>query len=110
MYMEKNKYQRASKNTKKEIRMEFFQTDFGKSLNVRLIRLVIFSILLIGFAIYFLIDGIFIEYSLSEIISAVFFIIFAIIFLWGRHYIIVKNCNNYMINNPKKEKTNKKKK
>ena len=56
--MEKNKYQRATKNTKKEVKTEFFQTDFGKDLKKRLNRLVIYSILLILCAIYYIIDGI----------------------------------------------------
>ena len=53
--MEKNKYQRASKNTKKEVAKEFFNTEYGHSLKVRLTRLLIYSVLLFGFFIYFLI-------------------------------------------------------
>lgn len=105
--MEKNKYQRSSKNTKKEVQKDFFQTSFGIDLKKRLNRLFIYSILLIICAIYFTIDGIMDKYSISKIVASVFFLIFAIIFLWGRHYVIVKNCNSYMINNPK---TTKKKK
>lgn len=105
--MEKNKYQRASKNTKKEVQTAFFQTDFGADLKKRLNRLVIYSILLVACAIYFTIDGIMDKYSISKIVASVFFLIFAVLFLWGRHYVIIKNCNAYMINNPKN--TNKKK-
>ncbi len=100
--MEKNKYQRASKNTKKEVQMAFFQTDFGVDLKKRLNRLIIYSILLIACAIYFTIDGIMDKYSISKIVVSVFFLIFAGLFIWGRHYVIVKSCNNYMINNPKR--------
>ncbi len=100
--MEKNKYQRASKNTKKEVQMAFFQTDFGVDLKKRLNRLIIYSILLIACAIYFTIDGIMDKYSISKIVVSVFFLMFAGLFIWGRHYVIVKSCNNYMINNPKR--------
>lgn len=106
--MEKNKYQRASKNTKKEIAKEFFNTEYGHSLKVRLTRLLIYSVLLFGFFIYFLIDGIMDNNNVSEIILGVVFALFAILFLVGSYYAKVKNCNTYMINNPKK--TNKKKK
>ena len=100
--MEKNKYQRASKNTKKEVQMAFFQTDFGVDLKKRLNRLIIYSILLIACAIYFTIDGIMDKYSISKIVVSVFFLIVEGLFIWGRHYVIVKSCNNYMINNPKR--------
>ena len=56
--MEKNKYQRASKNTKKEVQTAFFQTDYGKCIKVRLNRLLIYSILLIVCTICFFIDSI----------------------------------------------------
>ena len=106
--MEKNKYQRASKNTKKEVAKEFFNTEYGHSLKVRLTRLLIYSVLLFGFFIYFLIGGIMDNNNVSEIILGVVFALFAILFLVGSYYAKVKNCNTYMINNPKK--TNKKKK
>ena len=102
--MEKNKYQRANKEEKKKARTAFFfQTDFGASLKKRLDRLIIYSILLIACAIYFVIDNILNDNAISTYILAGFFIIFAIIFLWGRHYIIVKRTNEYMINNKKRK-------
>lgn len=105
--MEKNKYQRASKNTKKEVQTAFFQTDYGKSIKVRLNRLLIYSILLIVCTIYFFIDSFIGDFSVSQIAVAIFCLIFASLFIWGRHYIIIKNCNTYMINNPKDTKKKK---
>lgn len=102
--MEKNKYQRSSKEEKKEAREAFFNTEYGKSLKVRLNRLVIYSILLIACAIYFIIDNILNENSIASYILAAFSVIFAIIFLIGRHYVIVKNTNDYMIKNKSKYK------
>ena len=91
-----------------EVAKEFFNTEYGHSLKVRLTRLLIYSVLLFGFFIYFLIDGIMDNNNVSEIILGVVFALFAILFLVGSYYAKVKNCNTYMINNPKK--TNKKKK
>lgn len=101
--MEKNKYQRSTKEEKQKARNAFFNTDFGRDLKKRLNRLVIYSILLIGFAIYFIIDNIINDNTVTNYILAGFFIIFAIIFLIGRHYVIVKNANDYMIKNKNKK-------
>lgn len=101
--MEKNKYQRATKEEKQKARNAFFNTDFGRDLKKRLNRLVIYSILLIGFAIYFIIDNIINDNTVTNYILAGFFIIFAIIFLIGRHYVIIKNANDYMIKNKNKK-------
>ena len=101
--MEKNKYQRSTREEKKEARTAFFNTDFGRSLKIRLTRLVIYSILLVVCAIYFIIDNILNDNSIGNYILAAFFIIFAIIFMVGRHYVIVKNANDYMIKNKKKK-------
>ena len=102
--MEKNKYQRSSKEEKKKAREAFFNTEYGKSLKTRLNRLVIYSVLLIACAIYFVIDNIINENSVTNYILAGFFVIFALIFLYGRHYVIVKNANDYMIKNKRKKK------
>lgn len=101
--MEKNKYQRASKEEKKKAREELFNTSYGKELKTRLNRLIIYSVLLIACAIYFVIDNILNENTISNYVLAVFFVIFAVIFLAGRHYVIVKNANDYMIKNKRKK-------
>lgn len=101
--MEKNKYQRSTKEEKQKARNAFFNTHFGRDLKKRLNRLVIYSILLIGFAIYFIIDNIINDNTVTNYILVGFFIIFAIIFLIGRHYVIVKNANDYMIKNKNKK-------
>lgn len=100
--MEKNKYQRASREEKKKARKEFFKTDFGIMQKKRLNRLIIYSILLIACAIYFLIDNILNENKISIYILVGFFLIFALIFIFGRHYVIVKNTNDYMIKKKKR--------
>lgn len=106
--MEKNKYQRASKSTKKEVAKEFFNTDYGHNIKVRLNRLLVYGVALFGFSIFFLIDGIMDNNNISKIVLGIIFGLFAILFLGGRYYAKVKQCNAYMINNPKK--TSKKKK
>ena len=102
--MEKNKYQRSTKEEKKEARIAFFNTDYGYELKKRLNRLVIYSVLLVACAIYFVIDNILNENTISNYVLAGFFVVFAIVFMVGRHYVIVKNANDYMIKNKSKKK------
>lgn len=97
--MPKNKYQRASKEIKKKARDEYFKTEFGVSLKKRLNRLVIYSALLLGFAIYLVIDNMLGDNSVSVYVFAGFLAIFAGIFVYGRHYVIVRNINDYMLSN-----------
>ena len=99
----KNKYQRASKLEKKEARTNFFFFFFGKNLKKRLDRLIIYSILLIAFTIYIIIDNILKDNSIINYVTAGFLLIFALVFLIGRYYVIVKNVNSFMIKNIKKK-------
>lgn len=101
--MEKNKYQRATKSEKQKAREEFFKTPFGMEQKKRLNRLIIYSILLFACAIYFIIDNILGDNYVSTYILSAMFIVFAFIFLFGRHYVIVKNVNDYMISKPKRK-------
>lgn len=97
--MPKNKYQRANKGTKKKAYNEYFKTEFGIALKKRLNRLIIYSILLLGFAIYLAIDNTLKDKSVSIYIFAIFLVIFAGLFIWGRHFVIVRNINDYMVSN-----------
>ncbi len=97
--MPKNKYQRASKEIKRKARNEYFKTEFGNSLKKRLNRLLIYSVLLLGFAIYLIIDNILGNNNVSVYVFASFLVAFAGLFAWGRHYIIVRNINDYMLSN-----------
>ena len=97
--MEKNKYQRAPKEERRKAREAFFKTEFGAVQKKRLNRLIIYSVLLVACAIYFIVDNIMNENTVSNYVLAVFFIIFAAIFIYGRHYVIVKNTNDFMIKN-----------
>ncbi len=100
--MEKNKYQRANKEEKKKARDGFFKTEFGAVQRKRLNRLLIYSALLVACAIYFIIDNAMNENLISTYVLSGFFFIFAGIFVWGRHYVIVKNVNEYMIKTKRK--------
>ena len=97
--MEKNKYQRATKEEKKKAREALFKTPFVADLKKRLNRLIIYSILLFACGIYLIIDNILNENTISTYVFVGFLFIFAIIFIIGRHYVIVKNANDYMIKN-----------
>ena len=101
--MEKNKYQRSTREEKKKAREALFKTEYGIDLKKRLNRLVIYSILLILCVIYLVIDNILGENTISIYIFAGFLLLFAIIFLIGRHYVIIKSTNSYMIKNKGKK-------
>ena len=97
--MEKNKYQRLTKDERKKEREAFFKTEYGIDLKKRLNRLIIYSVLLVAFGIYLIIDNILDENTLSVYIYAGFLFLFAILFLVGRHYVIAKSTNNYIVKN-----------
>lgn len=101
--MQKNKYQRATKEEKLAVKKDFFNTEYGVSLKVRLNRLLIYSILLFACAIYFFVDNYLNSKSTVNYITVGFMIIFAIIFLWGRYYVIIKSLNSFMLENKKKK-------
>lgn len=101
--MEKNKYQRATKSEKQKAREEFFKTPFGIEQKKRLNRLIIYSILLIACAIYFIIDNILNDNYITTYILSGIFVVVSTIFLYGRHYVIVKDVNNFMIKNPRRK-------
>lgn len=101
--MEKNKYQRASKEEKRVAREEFFKTNFGQEQKKRLNRLLLYSALLLICAIYFTVENILNENSISTYVLCGFFVLFAIAFVVGRNYVIVKCVNEYMINKKKRK-------
>lgn len=102
--MTKNKFQRMTKaEQKKEMEM-FYQTNRGKELKARFNRILIYSILLILFGLALLISAILKDSSIYDYIYSILILVFGIFFLIGRHLIIVKQTNEYIINKSKKKK------
>ena len=99
--MIKTKYQRLSKEEKKDARTEFFSTPFGTSLKNKLNRLIIYSILLFLFGIYLLIDS---NSKFLEIFYGIVLLIISILFLIGRHNVIGKKVNDYITKDKDKKK------
>lgn len=95
--MIKNKYQRLTKQERKEAREKFYSTNFGKEQKSRFNRLLLISILLFIYSLYLLIDTIINHGSIWTYVLSGFIFIFALIFLIGRHKVIVKNVNDYLI-------------
>lgn len=99
--MIKNKYQRLSYEEKRKAREDFYKTDFGKEQKPRFNRLIIVSILLFLFSIYLLIDAIIKKDSIFAYTAAILLFIFSAVFFIGRHKVIVKNVNSYLIKKKK---------
>ena len=100
--MLKNKYQRATKEIRKKTKLEYFKTEDGKVLKIRTTRLLIYGILLILIALYMIIDNYLKEKLIINYTYSVFLLIFAFIFIFGRHYVLVKNINLFMVKNKDK--------
>ncbi|MDE6284136.1 MAG: hypothetical protein K2M17_00095 [Bacilli bacterium] len=95
--MLKNKYQRLSKEEKKKAREDFFTTDLGKSLKFRFNRLLVVSVLLMLYSAYIIIDTFLNNGSLFGYSAGILVFIFALVFLIGRHKLIIEKTNNYLI-------------
>lgn len=94
----KNKYQRMSKEEKKECRQKYYQTKKGHEMRIRLIRLNVIGITGIIFAIFLVISG----YIAEEInwatwVMAITLFVFSIIFITGSCLIKGKVLNQFAI-------------
>lgn len=99
--MKKYKYQRLTKEEKKKAREEFYETEYGKSLKQRFNRIIIYSIVLILFGIYLLIEACIKKDSYAEYIYSSIIIIFGISFMISKFRIEMVKVNDY-ITKPKK--------
>ena len=99
--LKKYKYQRLTKEEKHKAKQEFYQTNQGIDLKKRFQRVLIYSIILILFGVYLLIEAIMKKNSYAQIIYGSLLIIFGIIFLFARAYITMKKTNDFLTK-PKK--------
>lgn len=99
--MKKYKYQRLSKEEKKKARNDFYKTEYGKNLKLRFKRINIYSIILILFGTYLLIEAIINKNSYAEYIYSTILIIFGIAFLISKFHIEMIKVNEF-ITKPKK--------
>lgn len=91
------KYYSLNKNEKISLKNEFYNTEFGKSINYRLNRLLIIGILGLIFSIY-----LFISYNNKwDIVSAIILVIASLLFIIGSLRLRIKKLNNYLVTKKK---------
>lgn len=95
--MYKLKYYSLTKDEKNKLKLEFYQTNFGNSINKRLNRLFLTGILGLIFGTYLLIDN----NNIWDIVSGIITLIASIIFLIGSHKVRIKKINDYLVKKKK---------
>ena len=95
--MVKTKFMRMSCEERKKAKERYFATDEGSSLKTRVNRLVIYSVLLIAFGIYVIIDSINNNDTSLQLIYGIGLIIVAAILFIGRYFVIAKKVNDFLI-------------
>ncbi|MEG0977548.1 MAG: hypothetical protein RSF02_03240 [Bacilli bacterium] len=99
--MLKNKFQRMNKEEKLKAIKEYNETENGKKEKPRLTRLLIIGILCPCYSVFLFIDTIMTKHNFWAYALSVIMLIFGIVFLIGRHKILVRNVNSYVIKNKK---------
>ena len=94
--MKKYKYQRLSKEEKQEAKLAFYQTEQGKLLKKRFNRVIIYSILLILFGLYTIIDAYINKSSSIYYVYSAILIIFGISFIMLRKYVQMRKINDFI--------------
>lgn len=92
----KNKYQELNKKERKYARLEFYGTEYGQLLKIRLNRLFIYSVLLFIIGIYFIVCVFLKINSIFYMIYGVGLVITSIGFMVGRYKLLFRSVNNYL--------------
>lgn len=100
--MKKYKYQRLTKDEKKAAKKAFYETSMGKELKFRFKRIMVYSIILIIFGIWLLIEAYMKKDSVAQYIYSIILIISGIIFIIARYFILRKKVNDYITKTQKK--------
>lgn len=101
--MKKYKYQRLTKEEKKDAKEKFYQTELGINLKQKFKRILIYSIALIIFGIFLIINTYIKKDSNINYIYASLLIIFGIFFLIARRYVIIIKVNDFITKKPPKK-------
>lgn len=98
--MYKLKYYSLTKKEKEKLKKDFYQTDFGKSINKRLKRLLITGILGILFSIYLFL------YNTTkwDIILGILLNLSCIVFIISSFTIRINKLNDFLVSKNKKKK------
>lgn len=98
----KNKYQRLSKEDKKECREMYFNTPKGKDMHLRLIRLNIIGIIGLLVGIYIILNGnITKEISWIDYLVSIPLLLASVVFLIGSYSIRGKVLNQFALKIPR---------
>lgn len=91
------KYYSLNKTEKKELKLKFYNTEYGNSLKKRLDRVFIIGLLGIIFSMYLLIFST----NKWDIVECIILIIASFVFLFGSHKVRIEKINTFLT---KKEK------
>ena len=95
--MLKLKYYTLNKEEKKNIKNEFYETEFGLNIKKRLDRVFIIGILGILFSLYLIIF----PTSKLDTIMGILLIISSFVFIFGEHKVRIEKINNYLVKKKK---------
>ena len=96
--MKKN-YRTLTRQEKKATLNKYYQTDMGKINKKRFLRLLIYGILCITYSLVLIIEQLMKNSSLWNYIMALVMFIFGLVFLIGRHKLIIRSINYYLVKN-----------
>ncbi|MBQ8901986.1 MAG: hypothetical protein IJY87_02840 [Bacilli bacterium] len=91
------KYYSLNKDEKKELKKNFYNTEFGKSIKNRLDRLFLIGIIGILFSVYLFIN----PSNKWDIVTGVILVVASIIFLVGSFKVRIKKLNDYLVKQKK---------
>ncbi len=95
--MYKLKYYSLTKDEKKKLKEDFYKTEFGESIKMRLNRLFIIGILGILFSIYLFITS----ENKWNTIYAIILVMASLIFIGGSFSVRIQKLNDYLIKKKK---------
>jgi len=91
------KYYSLNKDEKKELKNNFYNTEFGKSIKNRLDRLFLIGIIGILFSVYLFIN----PSNKWDIVTGVILVVASIIFLVGSFKVRIRKLNDYLVKQKK---------
>jgi len=91
------KYYSLKKDKKKELKNNFYNTEFGKSIKNRLDRLFLIGIIGILFSVYLFIN----PSNKWDIVTGVILVVASIIFLVGSFKVRIRKLNDYLVKQKK---------
>ena len=88
------KYYYLNKNEKKELKNDFYKTEFGKNINNRLNRLFLTGVIGILFSLFLIIK----PTNKWDIVTSIILLVSSLLFIIGSFRVRIKKLNNFLIN------------